>query len=302
LLLALGAGVLLAVVGLTISAYFDKQASAASDLLFAGVEAAKAPVIDPAQASAEADDAEESFPSVEARAKKAREEFAKTIKEFPNSDAARWAALGDGHALLSLGKYTEAAQAFQKIGADTGLDAYLRASALEGAGFALEAQQKYADAEKRFAELSELDKGSYKPLAEYHRARMQIALGQKQKAAETLEKLVKAERARPEEQGKRFENVIGDAETMLTELSVELNAPKLRQDIAPSAMGGGEQPGGLTQDIIEQLRKQLEQGQGDKGVNKELVEALEKQVPPQGSTAPAPAPANDKPALPQGHP
>ena len=68
-LLGIGVGILLAVLGLTISAYLDKQASAASELLFAGVEAAKAPVIDPAQAPAEADEAEESFPSVEARAK-----------------------------------------------------------------------------------------------------------------------------------------------------------------------------------------------------------------------------------------
>ena len=126
---------------------------------------------------------------------------------------------------------------------------------------------------------------------------------------------MKAERARPEEQGKRFENVLGDAETLLTELSVELNAPKLRQDLAPapSAMGGGAQgqPGALTKDIVEQLRKQLEQqGGGEKGLNKELVEALEKQVQhgapgaaPANAPAPAPAPANGKPAAPQGtHP
>ena len=97
-----------------------------------------------------------------------------------------------------------------------------------------------------------------------------MAQGQPQKAAEVLEALVKAERARPEEQGKRFENVVGDAETLLTELSVELNAPKLRQDLAPapSAMPAAGRQGSraaLTKDIVEQLRKQLEQGKGGEG-------------------------------------
>jgi hypothetical protein len=87
---------------------------------------------------------------------------------------------------------------------------------------------------------------------------------------------------------------------MLTELSVELNAPKLRQDIAPGAPAMGEDgpPGALTRDIVEQLRKQLEaQGHGDKG----LMEALEKQVPPGApGAAPTQAPAGEPPAAPQG--
>jgi hypothetical protein len=121
------------------------------------------------------------------------------------------------------------------------------------------------------------------------------AQGQKQKAAEVLEALVKAERARPQEQGTRFEGVVGDAETLLTELSVDLNAPKLRQDIAPAASSssGGAQPGGLTQDIVNALRKQLEQGKGGKGLDKKILEQLQQQVDEGNTKPPAGAPAHD---------
>ena len=69
---------------------------------------------------------------------------------------------------------------------------------------------------------------------------MQIALGQKQKAADLLQALLKAEKARPAGEGTRFESVVSDAETLLTELSVELNAPKLRADIPSAAAQSAE--------------------------------------------------------------
>ena len=66
---------------------------------------------------------------------------------------------------------------------------------------------------------------------------MQIALGNKQKAADMLQALVKAERAKPAGEGTRFESVVSEAETLLTELSVELNAPKLRPETPAGNLG-----------------------------------------------------------------
>jgi tetratricopeptide (TPR) repeat protein len=289
LLVGIGAGVLLAVVWLTVSAFLDKRAHEAGDLLFTGVEAAKAPVIDPATAGDLLDDSVETFPSEQARAKKAQSEYQVVLKRFPNTDAATWASLGEANALRDLGKQAEALKAYdQLLARKDDLSTVVRAGALEGAGFALESQSKYADATKRFGELAELANGAYKPLGEYHRARMLIAQGQKQKAAESLEALVKAERARPQDQGQRFEGVVSDAETLLTELSVELNAPKLRADIAPAAgpSSAAEQPNALTQDIVDALRRQIEQGKGQKGLDQKVIDALQQQVN-EGASKPA---------------
>jgi hypothetical protein len=149
---------------------------------------------------------------------------------------------------------------------------------------------------------------------------MYVALGDKKKAAELLEALLKAERARPPADGTRYEGLVADAETLLTELSVELDDPKLRADI-PSASGGAAagdgKTGALTQDIVDALRKQLENQQGGKGLNKDIVDALEQQVQTGDSSAttikipapksgsdqaqpgPAPAPGQAAPAEPK---
>ena len=306
LLGGIGVGVLVAIGALAINDYLAKQGREASAALGAGVEATNAQVIGPDAVPPEDSDTE-TFPTAKARAEKAHAEFGRVIKGFPSSKAAAWAELGDANALRDLGKPAEAAKIYERLLGSSELDPFVRARAAEGAGFALEAQQKYADAAKRFEQLAQLDSGAYKALGDYHRARMLIAQGQKQKAAELLAALVKAERARPASEGVRFEGVVSDAETLLTELSVELDAPKLRADIpgampTPSAAGGepGE-PSGLSQEIIDALRKQLESGKGGKGLTPEMLEQLEKQVDKgkSGGTAvkiPAPtAPAGGEP-------
>jgi tetratricopeptide (TPR) repeat protein len=282
LLLGLGAGLLAAVLWITVSSHTTRQNREATDLLYAGVEALNAPVLGPEETPPE-DSTTDTYPSVKARAEKARAELQRVNKRFAESRAAQWAALGEANTLRDLGKDEEAHKAYERLAANRDADPFVRARAFEGAGFALEAQQKFAEAEKRFAQLAELDKGAHKPLGDYHRARMLIALGQKQQAAKLLEALIKAERARPPAEGVRYEGVIADAETALTELSVALDDPKLRADIpsASSATGApGAQPGGLTQDIVEALRKQIESGQaeGKGGLTEEIVEALDQQV------------------------
>jgi tetratricopeptide (TPR) repeat protein len=281
LLGGIGAGLIAAVLWITFSLQSSKQEREATDQLYTGIEAMNAPVIGPEETPPE-DISIDTYPSAPARAEKALAEFQRTAKQFPDSPAARWAALGEANALLQLGKYAEAEKAYQRLIGNEEVDAFLRARASEGAGFALEAQQKYAEAAKRFEQLAEVDQGVHKPLAEYHRARMYVALGDKKKAASLLEALVKAERARPPVEGTRYEGLIADAETLLTELAVELGDPKLRADIPSSSSGtsaaGSGKTGALTQDIVDALRKQLENKQGGEGLSKDIVDALEQQV------------------------
>jgi tetratricopeptide (TPR) repeat protein len=303
LLGGLGVGVLAAIATIAINNHLAKQGREASTALLAGIEATNAPVIASDAVPTEDDSDTETFPTAKARAEKAHAEYGRVIKGFSDSKAASWARLGDANALRELGKPAEAAKLYERLLANSDLDPFLRARAAEGAGFALEAQQKFSEASARFEQLAELDGGAHKPLGDYHRARMLLAQGQKQKAAELLGALVKAERARPPAEGTRFEGVVSDAETLLTELSVELDAPKLRADIpgavpSPAATVGGQEPGGLTKDIVDALRKQLETGKAGEGFTPEMLEALEKQVDTGKSStttvkipAPKPAPA-----------
>jgi tetratricopeptide (TPR) repeat protein len=279
LLGGIGAGLLAAVLWMVISAQMSKKAGEGAAELYKGVEAMNGMVLQAGQEPPEDSDIE-SFASAKARAEKAHKEFEATAKAQAGSAAGLWAVLGEANTARELGKPADAAKLYEQLIANKDSPEFVKARATEGLGFALEAQQKYADALKRFEELAKIDKGAYKPLADYHSARMHMALGEKQKAADVLEALVKAERARPPAEGTRYENVVADAETLLTELSVELNAPKLRADI-PGAGGphGAEGGGtGLTQDIVDALRKQLESGKGGSGVSKEVLDALEHQV------------------------
>jgi hypothetical protein len=133
---------------------------------------------------------------------------------------------------------------------------------------------------------------------------MDIAQAQPQKAADLLQALVKAERARPPTDGARFQATLSDAETLLTELSVELNDAKLRADIPSGARTAGQErepPAGgqgqqITPEIVEALRKQLASGKGGKGLTKEVVDALAGQAKQNrvhtGATTPAQKPAS----------
>jgi hypothetical protein len=287
LLLSIVGGALAVVGWFAIASQLDKQAHEAAELLGGALTTAAAPIVPPGSEPPTGPAPEESYPTAQARAEKARAEFANVSKRFATTTEALWATVGEANALLELGKPAEAEKRFASVAAQKDLEPFLASRALEGLGFALEAQQKFADASQRFAQIGALQHGAYKVISDYHQARMNIALGQKQKAADALQALVKAERARPPGEGVHFDAIVGDAETLLTELSVELNAPKLRADIpsgggAPASPHGGGPAAGqgaaLTQEIIDSLRKQLGTGKGGKGLTKDIVDQLEKQV------------------------
>ena len=276
----------------------------AADLLASGVTTANAPIIAPGE-EPPGDAPDESYPSAKARAQKAQAAFANVVKRFPDSAAATWATLGEANALSDRGAYAQAQKLYASVAdrsTDDGVDAFARWRALEGLGYALEGQHEYADAQKRFAQIGDLDKGAFKAVADYHQARMLIALGDKKKAADMLQSMIKAERAKPAGEGARFESVVTEAETLLNELAVELDQPELRSESASGGAPGASSGGGagLTQDIVDALRKQLATGKGGKGLTKDIVDQLAKQVKTGGSSAktvqiPAPKQAPAKP-------
>lgn len=245
-----------------------------------GVDAARGAIVKEGE-DGPTDDDIETFPTIAARAKKAEESYASTASKFDGKLPGRWAKLGEATALAELNKHAEAQKLFESLTSDE--DPFIAARATEGAAFALEAQGKQAEAASKLEALGKLDNGTYKPLADYHRARMLVAQGKQREAATILEALIKAERAKPETAPSRFTNVVADAETLLTELSVELDDPKLRAEIPKARPSGG------SGDIMEQLRMQLGQGEGGNQLSPELLEMLQKQLGGHGQ-APTTAP------------
>lgn len=270
-----------------IDSYMDKGKHQSAELLRTAVATANAPIIAAGEEPPAEDAPEESYPSFQARSLKASERFHQAVAGHVPAAAAAWAKLGEANSLAALGKYGEALPQYEAVANDGGQPAFVRWRALEGAGYALETQQKFADAAKRYEEIGKLPGGAYKLPGDYQRARMHLALSEPQKAAELLQASVKAERAKPPGEGARFPSVVTDAETLLTELSVQLNAPNLRADIpaasaqqpaagpaASGAQGGTE----INEEIIEQLRRQLASGKGQNGLTPEVLDALAKQV------------------------
>lgn len=297
---ALGTVAVGAIAWFSISSYTNKQSRESAQLLSVAVDTAVAPIIS-GDETADEDGPNESYPSTAARAQKARAAYRTVVTRFSGAAAASWAMLGEANALRTLGKFADAERQYQVLAAKPGLEPFVQVRALEGLGFALEAQSKFAAAEGRFAEAAKLDNGSYKTVADYHRARMLAAQAEPKKAADLLESLIKAERARPStEGGVVYESVVADAETMLAGLSVVLGTAKPHSDAAaidPHAGGPVQGSGsGISKEIIEALRKQLANGKGGKGLTKEMIEKLEMQGG--DSTTPSTHPTQQQPAAP----
>jgi tetratricopeptide (TPR) repeat protein len=123
-------------------------------------------------------------------AAKALREFRETVRRYPGTEAAGWARLGEAKELYAAGKYAEPAWAYDAAVEAADNDEFVKSRALEGLGFSLEAQKKYAEALDRFRHMAELAGGAFAPLAEYHVARMYIAQGDRQRAAVKLNEVV----------------------------------------------------------------------------------------------------------------
>jgi tetratricopeptide (TPR) repeat protein len=111
-------------------------------------------------------------------------------KEHGGTRSAVTAALTLGKAQFRLGKYAEAQEAFGTFLKDAPQNEPLRAGALEGQGYALEAQQKYDEAIKSFEQMDSAGGGEYLAgMGAYHKGRMLILQDKKDEAAQVLSKI-----------------------------------------------------------------------------------------------------------------
>jgi len=189
------------------------------------------------------------FSSAEERSKKTLDGYKDVAAKYGSSSAGKYAMLGLANSQLNLGKYAEATAEYAKVLEGAGADTYLRFRALEGSGYALEAQQKYPEALQKFEELSRFANGAYRSLADYHRARVLVAQGKPAEARTLLEGLSKALAANTNVQEReRFESAVEASETMLQELG---GKPIEKPRMDPTGKGG------LTQDVMDAIRKQL---------------------------------------------
>ena len=280
--IALGAFLLLGGGAVAAQHFLSKDRATKSAVLNEAVTIANAPII--AEGEEPPEGVDESFPSAKARAEKALEQ-ARTAQKTGTETSQRWGALIEGNALAQLGKSGEAKQAYERVlaGGDD-LPSVLRYRALEGLGFLLENDKKYAEAAARFEQIAALDNGAFKTPAEYHRARMLVAQGNRKKASEVLDALLKAERNRPATEAKRFEDTVSAAETLLGELAVALDDPKLR---------AAAQPPANSDDIMQLIMSQLKSGKGEPALDDKAIENMVHQIDMSDRvpSAPAPAPA-----------
>lgn len=255
--LAVGALVVVAVGGVVASNLVDRGQREGGTLLHTAVVTSHGIIIAPEETPPE-DAIVPTFTSLSARDDKALSQYREVLKKAGSSPAARYAALGEANSLFSLGKTAEAGTAFEKLRAELGQapdksaqedpESFPRFRVLEGAGYALEAEKKYADARQRFEALSQLDKGAYRTLGDYHQARMLVAEGKRDEAKKLLEALTKAAADKPVdaiEPGERFESTVTAAQTLLVELGGQ---PAERTTGAAS---------GISQQVLDSLRKQL---------------------------------------------
>jgi tetratricopeptide (TPR) repeat protein len=111
-------------------------------------------------------------------------------EEYRGTRSAATAALAFGQALYRLGRHDEALKAFDAFLAEAPRDDLLRATALEGKGYAFEAKGQLDEASKSYEELSRLEKTDFLDgMGLFHRARILILQGKKEEAAKALSEI-----------------------------------------------------------------------------------------------------------------
>ena len=106
-------------------------------------------------------------------------------KENGGSRAASVAGLPEAQVELRLGKYAEALEGFDAFLKATQVDDPLRAAALEGRGYAFEGQGQLDKAHEAFGQLAKENASPFlEGMGPYHQARILLAQGKKQEAAQ----------------------------------------------------------------------------------------------------------------------
>ncbi|MCZ7678798.1 MAG: tetratricopeptide repeat protein [Sandaracinaceae bacterium] len=208
--------------------YTEQQARAAAALLEEALEIVDAEIVEAEEESEDEDDedAPPTFASEQERADAALAAFRRVLTDYPSSDAARWARLGEARVLFERGEHEEAREAYDRAADEGGSDPAVVWRALEGKAFTLEAAEQWAEALAVYEELARIDGGRFEPVAKYHIARMYLAQGDRSRATDTLRTLVESLReAEEDEDAQDFEYVLAQAQTRLRELDPSAAPP-----------------------------------------------------------------------------
>ncbi|WP_370038482.1 tol-pal system YbgF family protein [Corallococcus sp. AB045] len=188
--LAIGAGVLvLGAVGVAIASEVSRRGEeTASMALGQALTVLDRPVtgVDPVDPSA----TEPPFPTEQARDEEVVKQLAAFRKEHGGTRSATTAALPQAKAEFRLGQNDAALASLDVFLKGAPENDALRASALEGQGYAYEAKGDYAQASTSFEAMEKADTGEYLVgMGAYHKARMLILQGKKDDAAQVLSKI-----------------------------------------------------------------------------------------------------------------
>ncbi len=214
------------------SFYTTSQAAAAGALLQDAMEISGAPIVaegDEAATTSDDDADEDDAPTYATAADRntaALAAYRRVSSEYPSSQAAAWARLGEGRTLLSQAEYDDARTAYEAAFDHSGDEPVVAWQALEGIGAAYEAQENWAQATSTYERLAALSDHAYESVANYHLARMHAASGDESAALTSFRELVDTLREEGDDGEPPFPYVLAQADQRLRELD-------------PSAAGAG---------------------------------------------------------------
>jgi tetratricopeptide (TPR) repeat protein len=129
----------------------------------------------------------EPYTSWGARADAALAKYRAITEQYPGSDAAAWAWLGQGRAHLEKREPAEARRAYQKAAQAAEENAEIQRLAFEGVGFSYEAEENWDEALSTYDELGAVANGVYESWSDYHAARMLLRKGKRDEAKQRLQ-------------------------------------------------------------------------------------------------------------------
>jgi tetratricopeptide (TPR) repeat protein len=225
------------------------SSSEAAGALTLALEIASANV-DPEDKDGKTDLGDPVFASRTERTKKSAEAFASVAKRFADKPVALWAKVAEGAAHMELNAPDKALAQFDEAARTADSQVEVKARAVEGAAIALEAQDKLAEALKRYEELKTINGDATKNLAEYHIARLKLKQGDREGGKALLKQLYDRLSSQPEgTPPSRF--LRGEVEVRLSEIDSSL--------VDKGTTGTGES---FSQEQLQRLIEQLRNQQG----------------------------------------
>jgi tetratricopeptide (TPR) repeat protein len=252
---------LVAVGGIVFNHFSEKKRAEESQLVSSGLEASFALLKPPASEEPAADkgkkdkkekDDELTFDSANARAKEALVRWTK-LADAGDSRFKDIGLLEKGAAELDLGEFEKAKQSYEQfLSNGDKIPSWLKAQAMEGLGYALEALNKTDEAKADFEKWMAEAEGPAKIVATYHAARLSLKKGD----TETAKKLLKEVMAQYKvEKPSKYDMVFAQARTRLLMIDPSAQVPDLP---------GGDMDG--LEGIDPRILQQLMQAQSGAGV------------------------------------